>query len=355
MINNSFTQPFKLALLLGGIALLSGCSNVSYYSQSIVGHSRLMLARQPVDNVIKNADDALKSKLLLSKQLRAFAVEELGLPRSNSYKTYVALEREYPVWTVVAAPEFSLSAKLWCYPVIGCASYRGYFSESAANAYAAKLRAKGFETEVGGAPAYSTLGWFADPLLPSMMRHGDASFAETLFHEIAHQRLYVNGDSDFNEAFASVVGEVGVLRWLAQFRPHAIGQYKQQMNVREQFYELVSKVKQRLHIVYESDALKAEMAAKKNRVLNDLLAEYQELKHNEWDGKAWFQAWFKEQPNNAKFAALSTYRDRMPELRALLNQCDDNLSKFYQVLSTAEKFENRVVIPKQCMEHKPLL
>jgi len=301
-----------------------------------------------VDTVIENADEALKAKLLLSKNLRAFAVEELALPPSNSYKTYVALEREFPVWTVVAAPEFSLSAKQWCYPVIGCASYRGYFRESAAHAYAEKLRAKGLETEVGGAPAYSTLGWFADPLLPSMMRHGDTSFAETLFHEIAHQRLYVNGDSDFNEAFASVVGEVGVLRWLTQHRPYAIDEFKQQMNVREQFYTLVSRIKQRLQNVYESETSTEEMASAKDRVLDDLLTEYQGLKQSEWGGKAWYQTWFNERPNNAKFAALSTYRDRMPELRALLSQCGDSLPKFYKVLSTAEKIEDRVVVPKQC-------
>jgi len=307
-----------------------------------------MLARQPLDKAIEQADEALKSQLILSKELRSFAVDELGLPDSNSYKAYVPLKREFPVWTVVAAPEFSLQPKQWCYPVIGCASYRGYFRESAANAYASKLRSKGLETEVGGAPAYSTLGWFADPLLPSMMRYGDAVFAETLFHEIAHQQLYINGDSDFNEAFATVVGEVGVIRWLEKNRPTALAGYEKRVRVKEQFYALVTQSKDELAVLYNSGASEPEMRAGKDKVLQDLVTRYKQLQENEWNGKAWYKNWFAETPSNAKFAALSTYLARVPELRSLLSACNQNLPRFYKVLSLSQIIDKKVVVPQEC-------
>lgn len=337
----------KLAILVFLLPLLASCSTLSYYSQSVVGHSRLMLARKPVDSVIQQVGQPLKAQLLLSKELRAFSVSELELPSSKSYTSYVDLKRDYPVWTVVAAPEFSLNAKQWCYPVIGCASYRGYFKESSAHAYASKLKAKGLEIAVGGAPAYSTLGWFADPLLPSMMRHGDTAFAETLFHEIAHQQLYVNGDSDFNEAFASVVGEIGVIRWL-KHRPQDLADYKHSLKVQEQFYTLVLNSKQELNAIYESAIAPSEMRLAKERVLSDMQNRYEELKTNEWNGQAWYQSWFDGAANNAKFAGLSTYRDRVPELRALLTLCDESLPKFYNTLSAAKIHNSKVVTPNDC-------
>jgi predicted aminopeptidase len=308
-----------------------------------------MFARVPLDKAIKDAEEPLKAQLLLSKELVTFAIEQLDLPSSKSYKSYVALEREFPVWTVVAAAEFSLAAKQWCYPVIGCASYRGYFKQAAADAYALKLESQGLETEVGGAPAYSTLGWFADPLLPSMMRYGDSQFAETLFHEIAHQKLYINGDSDFNEAFASVVAETGVVRWLQANNPKGLEAYQGSVKVQQQFYSLVTSSKQALQAVYQSSLPPVEMAAEKHRVFGQLRASYEELKAQQWGGQAWYQSWFDKELNNAKFAALSTYRQRIPELRALLTKCDQSLIRFYEVLSSAKQVDQKVVVPDVCL------
>lgn len=307
-----------------------------------------MLARKPVDRVIEQAAEPLKAQLLLSKELREFSVAELGLPSSKSYTSYVALKREFPVWTVVAAPEFSLNAKQWCYPVIGCASYRGYFNELAAHAYASKLDAKGFETLVGGAPAYSTLGWFADPLLPSMMRHGDTAFAETLFHEIAHQKLYVNGDSDFNEAFASVVGEEGVTRWLTAHRPQDLAAYKNSLQIQEQFYALVLASKHELQAIYASGLGESEMRLAKQGVLSEMKDRHKRIKETQWNGQAWYQSWFDGAVNNAKFVGLSTYRDRVPQLKNLLRLCGESLPKFYDILSTVQLHDNKVVIPQAC-------
>ncbi len=350
MSTDKLIRAARFITVLAALLLLSSCSTVSYYSQSVVGHSRLMLARKDVDKVIEQADDNLKAQLLLSKELRAFSVAELSLPKSQSYTTYVALKREYPVWTVVATPEFSLQAQQWCYPVIGCASYRGYFSKKAANIYAQKLQDKGLETDVGGASAYSTLGWFADPLLPSMMRYGDSDFAETLFHEIAHQKLYINGDSDFNEAFASLVGEVGVRRWLTKHSPEKLIAYENSLLVREQFFTLITETKHDLLTLYESGKSRRMILSGKQQIFSELKQRYEALIQDKWNGRAWFKSWFDKPINNAKFASLATYRDRVPELRTLLASCSHSLPRFYRTLSDPQKKDGKVVIPKVCLE-----
>lgn len=340
----AFYFPLSLALIL----VLSGCSSVRYYGQSVIGHSKLMLARQPIDTAISKADQPLKAQLELSQALRLYASQELGLPNSKSYSSYVALKREYPVWNVIAAPEFSLDAKQWCYPIIGCASYRGYFRQSSAQRYADKMERQGFETTVGGATAYSTLGWFSDPLLPSMMRYGDADLAETLFHELAHQKLYINGDSDFNEAFATVVGEIGAARWLAAVRPHQSDQYQQSLQARDQFYTLIENTKRELSKMYLEPMPVLDMQRAKKVAFAQLRANYEQLKKRKWGGQPIFDGWFEKEPNNARLAAFSTYRSKVPSLLALLNKCDDNLERFYQVLALPTKVNGKVQIPLHC-------
>ncbi len=347
------TRIYSVGLLLGCVlASLSGCASLGYYSQSVVGHGKLMLARKPVDKVIASAEQPLKSQLELSQRLRVFAVQELGLPDSKSYSSYVALKREYPVWNVVAAPEYSLVAKKWCYPVIGCASYRGYFSLSAAQRYAQKLEKQGFETVVGGASAYSTLGWFSDPLLPSMMRYGDADLAETLFHELAHQQLYINGDSDFNEAFATVVGETGAQRWLSAQRPQELNAYSQKLKARQQFYALVETAKLALTRVYESLLTDSDKERAKHATFAKLKQDYQALKNQEWNGQPLFDRWFDTEINNARLVAFTTYRDQAPKLTELLRQCDDDLERFYWAFAKPIKVDGRVQIPSACNKPK---
>ena len=327
---------------------LAGCSTVSYYSQSVIGHSKLMLAREPVSNVIGTAPQQLKEQLELSIQLKQFAAQNLALDFPNSYTQYVALEREFPVWNVVAAPEFSVQAKQWCYPVIGCASYRGYFKQSAALEYAQKMQNKGFETVVGGAPAYSTLGWFSDPILPSMLRYGDTDFAETLFHELAHQRLYINGDSDFNEAFATVVGEVGAMRWLATSRPAKLDEYRQRIKAFQDFNALISGLKVRLERIYQSKLSVSEMRSAKQLEFAAFADQYQQLKSGQWEGKGWFDRWFDKPINNARLAGFSTYYELVPTLLELLEMCDSDFEQFYQILSNTNKLDGNVIVPKQC-------
>ena len=335
-----------LLLVLGGA--LVGCSTVAYYSQSVAGHTRIMLARKPVDQAIEVAGEPLRSQLILSQQIRRFAVADLSLPATRSYRHYVALEREYPVWNVVAAEEFSIEPKYWCYLVIGCAAYRGYFNQNNAHDYALGLQEQGFETLVSGATAYSTLGWFADPILPSMLRYGEVALVETLLHEMAHQRLYINGDSEFNEAFASLVGEEGTRRWLSQHRPHELPEYEARLRAIEQFGQLVQETKAALKVLY-ADASEVELKRQtKHKLLLEMQIKYDRLKSMNWGGKPWFDHWFQQPVNNARLAGFSTYRDKIPALSQLLTSCGGDLVRFYQQLESAGTVDERVTIPTQC-------
>lgn len=345
MIKNRLQRSLIIITLL---LLVSGCGSITYYSQSVVGHSRLMLARQPLDKAIEQAEPPLRSQLLLATELLEFAQTELGLPNNKSYTSYVPLDREYPVWTVVAAPEFSLNAKQWCYPVIGCASYRGYFSQVAAQNYASRLKRKGFETAVGGAVAYSTLGWFNDPLLPSMMRHGEGDFAEVLFHELAHQKLYINGDSEFNEAFATVVGEQGTRRWLARESPDLVASYEAGLAATDQFSNLIDELKRALNVVYDSDKEALDKRTAKHAAFDRFAEQYQHLKQATWGGQPWFDGWLKTPINNARLAAFATYRERVPKLRKLLQDCGGDFDRYFALFADAVKHNGRVVVPDTC-------
>ena len=344
---------WKYLPALLGLLMLGGCSTVAYYGQSVIGHSRLMFSRQPIEAAIANAhetgDIELEGKLELAMRLRNYAISDLALPDNGSYSSYVALAREYPVWTVVAADEFSIAAKTWCYPVIGCAAYRGYFSRQAALGYADLLIRQGLETTVSGASAYSTLGWFKDPLLPSMMRNGEADFAETMFHELAHQRLYINGDSAFNEAFASVVGEQGAVQWLTRNRPDLLADYRLRLAARADFSALLDGVKLRLEALYTTAATAQEMRAGKSLIFGDLKSEYETLKALKWQGLAWFDRWFDEPVNNARLAAFSTYRDRIPAILGLFKQCRYDFKLFFHSLDSAEMRSGTTIVAERCV------
>ena len=352
---NALLSLTKIVAVFVVLATLGGCSSTAYYSQSVLGHSKLMLARVPIDKAIisaqKNLDDKLVSQLLLAKQLRRYSVDHLSLPDNASYSSYVDLDREFPVWIVVAAEEFSINAKQWCYPVIGCASYRGYFSKQSAKAYAQAQQQRGLETTIGAVGAYSTLGWFADPLLPSMMRYGVADFAETLFHELAHQQLYIKGDSGFNEAFATVVGEHGALQWLAAQRPDLLVDYQRRLVARDDFSALVARLKEYLAELYGSNLASQEMREAKRQLFSNLKKDYQQLKLNNWQGLAWYDAWFAQAVNNARIAAFGTYRDQVPEFELLFADCHSNFKLFYASLKLTNNNQGKPIVPKQCNRH----
>ncbi|MFT5573156.1 MAG: putative aminopeptidase [Cryomorphaceae bacterium] len=338
--------------LILSLFALGGCTSISYYAQSVVGHSKLMLAREPIDKAIEKAlsnnNQNLAAQLQLAIRIRSFAVTELSLPDNSSYSNYVALEQDFPVYTVVAAPEFSFIAEQWCYVVIGCASYRGYFEQQSANDFAASLAAKGFETSVGGASAYSTLGWFSDPLLPSMMRYGEANLAETLFHELAHQQLYINGDSGFNEAFATVVGEIGTRKWLSQNAPTELAEYQQRLSARKDFDGLIEATRVELSTLYASSQTPELMRVSKSSVFARMQYKYQSLKDSKWAGLTWFDAWFDTPINNARLAAFSTYRERVKPIRELFNDCGKDLDRFYATLAPLKAVDGLIALPLEC-------
>ena len=341
----SYYRLFTIVLLS---LLLFACESISYYSQSVVGHSRMMLAREPLDTAIDKAQGKHKEILQAVKPLRQFAIEELSLPDNGSYLSYVDLKREFPVWSVVAAPEFSVSPVTWCYPVIGCAAYRGYFAKHSAEKYAKKLQKKQLETVVGGVSAYSTLGWFADPLLPTMFQFGKISFMQLMFHELAHQQLYVNGNSSFNEAFATVVGEHGTLRWLERNAPNKVGVYQERMAVRNDFSSLLKSVKLELADLYAKSLSDEEKRQQKEVIFSQFKHQYEQLIQGRWNGKKWYSAWFKKPVNNARLAAFSTYRDLVPAFEALLADCQGDFALFYEVVASQKGKGKNAQVPEKC-------
>ena len=323
-------RPLLILLLIAGLPL-AGCGTVGYYGQAISGHVSLMNARVPIVDVIADpaTPEAVRERLQVALEAREFALTELGLPDNGSYTRYVQLDRSAVVYNVFAAPEFSLQPRTWCFPVAGCVVYRGYFSEARAQREAERYAARGDDTWVGGAAAYSTLGRFEDPLLSTMLYREDARLAGLLFHELAHQRLYVKGDSAFNEAFATAVEEEGVRRWLSHAGRHEELAAWEALGERVLAFEhLLARTRARLQSVYESGRPEDEMRAAKAEAFAQLEREYQALKAS-WGGWAGYDRWFDTPPNNARLIPSATYRGLVPAFRILLREADGDLEAFY--------------------------
>jgi len=318
-------------LKLGIVALslcVSGCG-LPYYWQAVGGQLGLLRQREPIDAVLADAgvDDTVKQSLRAVARIRRFAVDTLALPDNDSYTTYVDLDRSYVVWNVIAAEEFSVDPVRWCFPFAGCVAYRGYFDRDAAERFQAGLAEQGFDTYSGGASAYSTLGYFADPVLSTMLDGGEEYVAALLFHELAHQRLYVKDDSEFNEAFASTIEEYGMELWLADAQgSDALERYRASVARRAQFGDLIAAQQRRLGEIYTA-AVEPERTREAKRAAFDLLRdEYQQLKR-QWDGASDYDGWFEQPMNNATLAAIATYRQWLPALRARLQAV--GLEAFY--------------------------
>ena len=240
----------KLRLLLAALVLLAlaGCESLSYYSQAIGGQLSLLSRARPIDDWLADPStpDELRARLELAKRVRAFASNALALPDNASYHSYAALDREYVVWNVYAAAELAVTPKQECFPIAGCVSYRGFFSEQAARKHAEGLRAQGYDVYVAGVAAYSTLGWFDDPLLSTFIRYSDTQLARLVFHELAHQKVYAKNDTVFNESFAVVVEEEGVRRWLdTQGRGAELEAFHASQARRREFAQRVKEARER--------------------------------------------------------------------------------------------------------------
>ena len=316
--------------ILGVIFSLSGCADTGYYAQSVQGHLQLMQAAKPVATWLDDpaTPEPLKKRLALAQRIRAFAVTDLGLPDNASYHRYTDLHRKAVVWNVVAAPPLSLTLKNWCFPVAGCVGYRGYFSEADALAEAAVQRAQGLEVSVYGVPAYSTLGWMnwagGDPLLSTFITYPEGELARLVFHELAHQQVYVPGDTPFNESFATAVERIGGARWLATHASEAArDEYAALDAHRAAFRALTRATRAALTEVYDPQGpLAADPAAQRVRkaeVMENFRADYQRLRSS-WGADtpriAGYDAWVAR-ANNATFGAQGAYDDLVPGFEAL--------------------------------------
>jgi predicted aminopeptidase len=357
----------RVILFCAIAGLITGCGSMGYYRQAISGQYEILDRREPIQSVLArtNTSPALREKLQLVLGLREFAEHELRLKTDGHYAKYADLRRRYVVWNVYAAPEFSLEPKKWWYPVVGKLKYRGFFSEKEARECGARLAKEGYDVYVGGVDAYSTLGFFKDPVLNTFIYNTAPDLAEILFHELAHQRVFAKGDTDFNEAFATAVGEEGVRRWLAvQGDAKLRAEYDLELRRKDQFVALVMKAREDLSEVYgeekrirsrterdpptakprknglqletsreavdaaSTNSLVAVKRARKAEVIAKLRTEYEQLKTS-WGGYAGYDHWFQRSLNNAQLSTVATYYTLLPAFERLLTQNGGDLQKFY--------------------------
>lgn len=320
-----------LRVLFPGVLflLLNGCASVSYYGQLASGQLQLLRAREPVSEIIADPsrDQILRAHLAHSQKARAFASEQLHLPDNQSYRLYADIGRPFVVWNVFATAEFSLSPQNHCFPVAGCVAYRGYYSQSAARGEAAVLRLQGMDVSIGGVEAYSTLGWFNDPIISSMMGWGDERLATLIFHELAHQRFYVKDDTEFNESFATFVEQEGTRQWRA-YRGLApdTGDSAQQ---RDQFIQLVLDTRTRLEKLYAQPLAPEQMRQRKADEFERLRHEYRQMRDSQWAGDKRYDAWMNAPMNNARLLPFGLYDQWVPAFAALFRQASGDWVKFY--------------------------
>jgi predicted aminopeptidase len=319
-------------LILSGFAAiaLAGCSTAEYYWQGISGQLDLLGRAQPIAEVLQATHDpAVKRKLERVLAIREFATRELHLPDNASYKRYSDLGRRFVLWNVFATPALSLTPRQWCFPIAGCVNYRGYFAEGDARLEAGRLASEGDDVYIGGVPAYSTLGYFADPLPSSFLRYPDTEIARLIFHELAHQVAYARDDTVFNESFAVAVEEEGVRRWLAaQHDPDLDKQFATSGRYRDGFRKLVERTRARLIALYASNAAQAEKLTAKAAAFDAMRADYAALK-SEWGGFAAYDYWFAQGPNNASLASVGLYTQKVPQFQALLAAEGGDLGRMY--------------------------
>ncbi len=309
--------------------VISGCS-LPYYWQAVGGQLELLRKQAPIEQILESADTNESTKAALQRivEARKFAIDELNLPDNGSYRTYVDLERSSVVWNVVAAKEFVVDPKTWCFPFAGCVGYRGYFDESVANHFSERLKSDGFDTVVVGAAAYSTLGFFEDPILNTMIDIGGQNGASIVIHELAHQKFYVNDDSELNEAFATAVEEYGTELWLMRIGEENITTaYRERMKRRIDFSRLINDQQERLREIFSRPISDEEKRIEKEAAFELMRMEYKTLKEN-WGEIADYDSWFNQPLNNAHLATVSTYRRWVPGLLWLIDT--QGLELFYR-------------------------
>ena len=316
------------------LSLLNGCTSVSYYSQLAAGQLQLLNAREPMAKVIDDPQRpaALRQQLAKAQAARTFASEHLHLPDNQSYRLYADLQRPYVVWNVFATPEFSLNSINHCFPIAGCVAYRGFYTQSGARGEAALQHQQGRDVFVSGIEAYSTLGWFDDPILNTMLGWGDERLASVMFHELAHQRVYVQDDTEFNESFASFVEQEGARQWRVHQGLQMPKAKSQQQ--REQFVALVLNTRERLHILYAKPLAAQRMRSLKAAEFERMRTEYRQLQDQQWAGNTRYDAWMNGPMNNAKLLPFGLYDQWVPAFSALFKHSGGDWQRFYAEVET---------------------
>lgn len=325
-------QQLKFYSTLLCMLLLTGCSSLSYYMNIIDGHFELLSNERDISEIIKDesTDKGLREKLITSQEMRNFASTELALPDNDSYRSYADIGRPYAVWNVIATEEFSVNAHQWCFLFVGCISYRGYFTEQEAKAYADELAKQGYDVYVSGARAYSTLGWFDDPLLNTMMYRSEAYRAGIIFHELAHQKIYIDDDSAFNEAFATTIEQEGIRRWFSrQNQQDKLDEYIKDYQRNNDFRSLLRNTRNKLQDLYKKQMPLEEKRKAKIIIFSQLSQDYEnwKLQHENYTG---YDSWMSQGLNNAHLALIATYHELVPGFNRLLEKNNHQLDIFYR-------------------------
>lgn len=327
------------AALLLGLAL-SGCASLGYYAQLARGQMELLSRREPIDTIVADPqrDAELRRRLSLVLDARRFAVDTLDLPDNGSYTFYADLDRPYVLWNVFATPEFSLEPVESCFPFAGCVAYRGHYRKERAQAAAAQLREQGYDVEIGGVPAYSTLGWFDDPVLNTMLHWSDAVLVGTVFHELGHQRLYVKDDTSFNESYASFIEQEGLHAYFAAGRIVAEDSATQRQR-EAQFVALVLATRARLARLYSLPLSPEAMRAQKAEAFAQLKRDYAQLRDSQWNGAPDYDAWFGRELNNASLLPVGLYDQWVPAFAALFEQSGRDWTRFHEACTVLAGLE----------------
>ena len=322
-------------MALAALCITSGCSSIGYLGESASGHVHLLAAARPVKDVIADpsTSESLRARLQLTQRMRDFAVTELKEPDNGSYRSYADLKRSAAVWNVVAAPELSLTLETWCFPIVGCVGYRGYYDRGSADAAAAPLAAQGLEVDVYEVPAYSTLGWMnwigGDPLLNTFVNWPEGELSRLIFHELAHQVAYAPGDTTFNESFATAVEQIGSQRWLqANATPAVREQQALTESRRRDFHVLVRAWRAKLDAMYRSGLPDADKRAQKAQLYAGMRADYETLKRDQWRGYKGYDHWFAT-ANNAALGAQAAYDDQVGAFVRLFAAEGSDFDRFY--------------------------
>ncbi|WP_193213268.1 aminopeptidase [Luteolibacter marinus] len=311
--------------------LACSCQTLTFYRQAVGGQLEILRKSRPIPPIVEDpaTDEGLRRQLTSVQEIRRFASDHLTLPGDESYGKYADLGRDYVTWVLYAAPEFSLEPKSWWYPTLGRLDYRGFFKEEDAEKLATKLRAEGFDVQVGGVDAYSTLGWFHDPVLNTFVSASDIDLAELIFHELTHRRLFRSGDTTFNESLANAVAEEGVRRWLKhEGRRKDLENYEARLVRRAEFHQRIDDTRAALRMLYASGMAEEVMRKRKAELFGDLRDRFRELRRR-WGGRG-LEGWLTRDINNADLVSLSTYQEQVPVFRQLLKDCDGDLDRFFE-------------------------